>query len=149
MCHSVGVRCYTRDDGGLKENPGKLTLRSPLERRLLFWRSRSNSRDRQGKTRYAPAHRHVRSVARGEEVYFRNCSLCHGVSGEVRGGLFPDLRRSFATGTAEAFRAVVLEGALEQNGMRSFSEVLTAEDAEAARAYIVSLARRAQAAEQR
>ncbi len=87
-------------------------------------------------------------VAHGEDVYFRNCSLCHGVSGEVRGGLFPDLRRSFATSTPEAFRTVVLEGALEQSGMRSFSEVLTAEDAEAARAYIVSLARRAQAAEQ-
>jgi PQQ-dependent dehydrogenase (methanol/ethanol family) len=82
-------------------------------------------------------------VAHGEDVYFRNCALCHGVSGEVRGGLFPDLRRSFATSTPETFQAVVLEGALEQNGMRSFAEVLTADDAEAVRAYIASLARQA------
>jgi mono/diheme cytochrome c family protein len=87
-------------------------------------------------------------VAHGEAVYFRNCALCHGVSGEVRGGLFPDLRRSFATSTPETFSAVVLEGALEQNGMRSFAEVLTADDAEAVRAYIASLARQAMEAGQ-
>jgi mono/diheme cytochrome c family protein len=88
-------------------------------------------------------------VSHGEDVYFRNCALCHGVSGEVRGGLFPDLRRSFATSTPETFGAVVLEGALEQNGMRSFAEVLSSEDAEAVRAYIVSLARQAIAVDTR
>jgi mono/diheme cytochrome c family protein len=82
-------------------------------------------------------------VARGEDVYFRHCAICHGVDGEVRGGLFPDLRRSPAIGTPETFRAVVLDGVLEANGMRSFDEALDAEDAEAARAYIVSLAHRA------
>jgi quinohemoprotein ethanol dehydrogenase len=82
-------------------------------------------------------------IARGEDVYFRNCAICHGVNGEVRAGLFPDLRRSAVISTPEAFRAVVLEGLLEANGMSSFAEALSAADAEAARAYIVSLAHRA------
>lgn len=85
-------------------------------------------------------------LARGEDVYFRNCALCHGVNGEVRGGLFPDLRRSVYTTTPETFRAVVLEGVLVPNGMRSFAGALSAQDTEAARAYIVSLAQRARAA---
>jgi quinohemoprotein ethanol dehydrogenase len=88
-------------------------------------------------------------MSNGEDVYFRNCALCHGVNGEVRGGLFPDLRRSAYTTTAESFSAVVLDGALVPNGMRAFSDVLDAEDAEAVRAYIVSLAQRAVAAGER
>jgi quinohemoprotein ethanol dehydrogenase len=64
----------------------------------------------------------------------------------VRGGLFPDLRRSAYTTTPETFRAVVLEGLLVQNGMQSFADALNEQDAEAARAYIVSLARLASAA---
>jgi len=56
------------------------------------------------------------------------------------------LRRSAYTSTPETFRAVVLEGVLIPNGMRSFAGALSEEDAEAARAYIVSLAQRAVAA---
>jgi mono/diheme cytochrome c family protein len=82
-------------------------------------------------------------AAHGEAVYFRTCAICHGVDGEVRGGLFPDLRRSAALHSADTFRAVVLDGMLSANGMASFAEALSAEDAEAVRAYIVSLAQEA------
>jgi quinohemoprotein ethanol dehydrogenase len=86
------------------------------------------------------------TLTQGEDVYFRNCAVCHGVNGEVRGGLFPDLRRTPFTTTADSFRSVVLEGALQQNGMRSFAGELSADEVEAARAYIVSLAQKAVAA---
>jgi quinohemoprotein ethanol dehydrogenase len=86
-------------------------------------------------------------ITHGEDVYFRNCAICHGVNGEVRGGLFPDLRRSPFTSTEASFRAVVLEGALESNGMSSFAGALSAEETEAARSYIVELARQASTAE--
>jgi alcohol dehydrogenase (cytochrome c)/quinohemoprotein ethanol dehydrogenase len=78
-------------------------------------------------------------VRRGEELYGRFCSTCHGVDGLSR-GMFPDLRYSAALNTDTAFRQVVLDGALAQNGMVSFSRALTAEDAEAVRAYVVGRA---------
>jgi quinohemoprotein ethanol dehydrogenase len=85
------------------------------------------------------------TITHGEDIYFRNCAVCHGVNGEVRGGLFPDLRRTPFTSTPEAFRSVVLEGLLEPNGMRSFAGSLSVEEVEAARAYVVSLALKAKA----
>jgi PQQ-dependent dehydrogenase (methanol/ethanol family) len=85
------------------------------------------------------------TITHGEDIYFRNCAVCHGVNGEVRGGLFPDLRRTPFTTTPESFRSVVLEGLLEPNGMRSFAGSLSADDVEAARAYIVVLALKAKA----
>ena len=42
---------------------------------------------------------------------------------------------------AATFRSVVLEGALVPNGMARFDDVLKPDDAEAIRAYLVSLPR--------
>jgi alcohol dehydrogenase (cytochrome c)/quinohemoprotein ethanol dehydrogenase len=75
-------------------------------------------------------------VAHGEGTYGRFCATCHGVDGFSR-GMFPDLRYSGALASAEAFRAIVIDGALSQNGMVSFAKALSPEDAEAVRAYIV------------
>ena len=54
--------------------------------------------------------------------------------------MFPDLRYSGALGSAEAFKAIVIDGALTQNGMVSFAKAISRDDAEAVRAYIVSKA---------
>jgi quinohemoprotein ethanol dehydrogenase len=78
-------------------------------------------------------------VSHGEEIYGRFCSTCHGSDGLSR-GMFPDLRYSGALNSAEAFKAIVIDGALMQNGMVSFAKGISAEDAEAVRAYVVSRA---------
>jgi quinohemoprotein ethanol dehydrogenase len=87
------------------------------------------------------------AIARGEEVYGRFCSTCHGSDGLSR-GMFPDLRYSGALATAEAFRAIVIDGALSAKGMVSFKAAgLTNDDAEAVRAYVVNKAIAAKAAQ--
>ena len=81
-------------------------------------------------------------IAHGADVYGQNCVQCHN----NRLGTFPDLRRSPAIGNPELFSSIVLDGALASNGVVSFAEELDAEDAEAARAYIITLAIEAKAA---
>jgi PQQ-dependent dehydrogenase (methanol/ethanol family) len=82
-------------------------------------------------------------IAHGAQVYGQNCVQCHG----NRIGTFPDLRTSAALGSPDLFNAIVLEGALAANGMVSFAEALDVEDAEAVRAYVITLAIEAKAAE--
>ncbi|MEQ8557856.1 MAG: PQQ-dependent dehydrogenase, methanol/ethanol family [Henriciella sp.] len=71
--------------------------------------------------------------------YSRNCSVCHGMLG-ISSGVLPDLRWSSYTASEEAWKGVVLDGNLADNGMVSFSDVVTPEDAEAIRAYVVTQA---------
>jgi quinohemoprotein ethanol dehydrogenase len=78
-------------------------------------------------------------IARGEQVYGRLCGTCHGNEGFSR-GMFPDLRFAGAIHSAEAFKAIVIEGALAANGMVSFAKALKPDEPEAIRAYIVSRA---------
>jgi PQQ-dependent dehydrogenase (methanol/ethanol family) len=84
-------------------------------------------------------------LAHGQEVYGRFCSTCHGADGLSR-GMFPDLRYSGALASAEAFKTIVMDGALSPNGMVSFAKAISAEDAESVRAYVVSRAVEAKAA---
>jgi alcohol dehydrogenase (cytochrome c)/quinohemoprotein ethanol dehydrogenase len=77
-------------------------------------------------------------LARGQEKYQQNCSICHE-NGRQMGG-FPDLRYSPFINSDAAFRVVVLDGALTEGGMLSFAKALSADDAEAIRAHLVSLA---------
>ncbi len=79
------------------------------------------------------------TTARGAALYDRYCSTCHG-AGSVSRPIFPDLRYSPAIDTADAFRAIVIDGARAANGMVSFARALTADDAEAVRAYVVAQA---------
>jgi quinohemoprotein ethanol dehydrogenase len=81
----------------------------------------------------------VEVVSHGRDVYGRFCSTCHGHDGLSR-GMFPDLRYSAALTTAGSFKTIVLDGALTQNGMVSFATAISAADAEAVRAYVVSRA---------
>jgi len=53
----------------------------------------------------------------------------------------PDLRRSGVLASKEAWQSVVIGGVLKTKGMVSFSRWLTADDAEAIRAYVAGRAR--------
>jgi len=83
------------------------------------------------------------TVALGEAAYERTCQGCHG-AGARNGGNFPDLRRSTGLKDASFFKSVVLDGALSDNGMRSFKEVLGENGAEEIRAYLIAQAQAAQ-----
>jgi quinohemoprotein ethanol dehydrogenase len=90
-----------------------------------------------------PSTASAETIERGGALYGQNCVQCHGNTI----GTFPDLRVSPALGQPELFRAIVLDGVLEQNGMVSFAEALTEQDAEAVRAYVITLAHEAKAAQ--
>ena len=77
-------------------------------------------------------------LARGQELYTQNCTICH--ESGARMGNIPDLRYSAMLQNNEVFKAIVIDGALSENGMLSFSKVLKAEDAEAIRAHITKIA---------
>ena len=68
--------------------------------------------------------------------------MCHETAYANR-GVFPDLRYSPMINTPEGFKAVVLDGLLQANGMASFKEGLTPDDAQAIRAYIIERANQA------
>jgi len=73
---------------------------------------------------------------RGSAVYRDYCSSCHG-HGAVSGGVVPDLRYAATLGSPEAYKSIVLDGALERNGMVSFSRFLRPDDVEAVRAFVI------------
>jgi PQQ-dependent dehydrogenase (methanol/ethanol family) len=89
-----------------------------------------------------PAFGTAEQLARGERLYSENCTMCHDTAYGNR-GLFPDLRYSPMINTAEAFRSVVLDGALQSRGMASFKARFGAGEAEALRVYITQRARAA------
>jgi alcohol dehydrogenase (cytochrome c)/quinohemoprotein ethanol dehydrogenase len=78
-------------------------------------------------------------VDHGFKLYSRFCGFCHGDQG-VAGGITPDLRHSALIGDKTGFAQVVLEGAYTSRGMVSFAKVLSPDDAEAVRAYLISRA---------
>jgi len=85
-------------------------------------------------------------IARGGAVFEENCAMCHGTGGRARSS-FPDLRRTPALHDQVLFDAIVLDGVLSTNGMASFRQYLEEGETEALRAYIISLAAEALAAE--
>jgi quinohemoprotein ethanol dehydrogenase len=74
-------------------------------------------------------------IAAGKAYYGRYCQVCHGDSA-IGNGFTPDLRVAGSLGEAEAWRVVVLDGALKDRGMVSFARVLAPADADAIRAYV-------------
>ena len=75
----------------------------------------------------------------GTVHYARNCAVCHGPLA-VSSGVLPDLRWSLYAGDEDAWRGSVIDGNLRDIGMVSFADVLTPEDAEAVRAYVLTQA---------
>lgn len=81
------------------------------------------------------------TVAHGEQVYGRYCSVCHGPAGvSASAGTFPDLRYSQRLASSEMWDSVVLGGELVGGGMVSFEGTLEASDPDAVRQYIISRA---------
>ena len=78
-------------------------------------------------------------AARGAAVFGRYCAVCHG-DAAVAGGLVPDLRHSGVINSADAIRSVVIDGALQHNGMVSFKTALKPEDVEDVRQYVIKRA---------
>jgi quinohemoprotein ethanol dehydrogenase len=77
-------------------------------------------------------------IDRGDVLYHEVCGLCHGI-GARSSGTLPDLRMMSAS-THEAFQAIVRGGSLRATGMSNFSDVVTMEDAERIRQYVISRA---------
>ena len=76
-------------------------------------------------------------IAAGLGHYAQKCSICHGDQA-YSSGLIPQLRFSAVTKDAELWREVLLDGILAENGMPDFKNILSEEDAEAIRAYVIS-----------
>jgi PQQ-dependent dehydrogenase (methanol/ethanol family) len=75
------------------------------------------------------------TVQKGEALFQRYCSSCHG-DVAVSGGVLPDLRYSGTLDNDQWFD-VVLKGRLKQAGMVSFDKDLSHDDAAAIRAYVI------------
>lgn len=88
-----------------------------------------------------PSKASAATIGKGEMLFQRYCSPCHGDMA-VSGGLLPDLRYSNALSSDQWFK-VVLDGLLQSNGMVSFRNELSREDAAAIRAYVIARANQA------
>jgi PQQ-dependent dehydrogenase (methanol/ethanol family) len=82
-------------------------------------------------------------LTKGEAQYTEHCASCHGNNTARVTSIFPDLRYAGPLWSSEAFKSIVIDGVLQDNGMVSFRKVLTPEDAEAIRAYVVHVANQA------
>ena len=75
-------------------------------------------------------------LAEGADRFVTFCTICHN------GPVNPDLMRSQVAASADAWRAVVIDGALAGNGMISFAKWVTPEQSESIRGYVLSEAAR-------
>ncbi len=78
------------------------------------------------------------SIDTGKRNFTHYCSSCHGME-VVAGGNVPDLRHMDA-GRHQAFKAIVLDGILQGNGMVSFRDVLDEKQVDQIYAYILQQA---------
>ncbi len=77
------------------------------------------------------------TVARGRQLYNANCGMCHGASA-MSGTVLPDLR--YLTAEKHKLFPGILAGAYAQKGMPSMMDVLTPEDVETVRQYLIKRA---------
>ena len=78
-------------------------------------------------------------IAAGARAYARFCGACHG-DAAFGGSVLPDLRRSQLLAEPKSWARVVHEGALSSQGMVSFARVLSGEEIEAIRTYVIKRA---------
>jgi quinohemoprotein ethanol dehydrogenase len=76
-------------------------------------------------------------VKQGALLWANSCTTCHGDQA-FSSGLIPNLRFSPITTNAEAWKSVVLDGALASQGMPNFGKTLNEEQIEALRAYVIA-----------
>ena len=72
----------------------------------------------------------------GGLLFGRYCGVCHG-DAAVGGSVLPDLRRSATIGNMNTWNEIVHGGALKANGMVSFANVMSADQAESIRQYVI------------
>lgn len=93
-----------------------------------------------------PSVANAEQITLGEKTYQDNCIICHGDVGNAGGifrrGLFPELALSAALASPELFSAIVLDGVRSANGMVSFAGIITIEQSEAVRGYLIEQANR-------
>jgi quinohemoprotein ethanol dehydrogenase len=75
-------------------------------------------------------------IALGKKHYHSYCNVCHGDSA-TSSGVLPDLRYSAALSSPDAWQSIVHDGVRQANGMIAFSQVLTPEEIETIRAYVI------------
>ncbi|MFZ4380905.1 MAG: PQQ-dependent dehydrogenase, methanol/ethanol family [Sandarakinorhabdus sp.] len=85
-------------------------------------------------------------VTEGGTIYAGTCAFCHGPDA-YSSGILPDLRRSAVLTDADAWKAIVHDGALKANGMVAFSRWYTPAQLEAVRAYVGEQAKKLQVRE--
>lgn len=90
----------------------------------------------------------AQQVASGAYRFGRYCSTCHG-DAAIGAGLLPDLRRSGTLGNEDAFQSVVFDGALKDNGMVGWSDVMKRGEIEDIRQYIIHRANEDKAIERK
>ncbi len=78
-------------------------------------------------------------IAEGAQHYARFCGGCHG-DAAYGGGLLPDLRRSALLADGGGWAGVVHDGVMRSQGMVSFASVLTPEQIESIRHYVIKRA---------
>jgi mono/diheme cytochrome c family protein len=84
------------------------------------------------------------AVQAGDALYLTHCARCHG--NEARNSnVVPDLRRAPTLASRDAWRAVVIDGALTERGMIGWGHLIDDTQAESIRAYVAGQARRLQA----
>ena len=79
-------------------------------------------------------------IAEGHTLFGRNCQVCHGANA-AGGGVLPNLQQSGVLANADAWRSILIDGALKDNGMVSFARVMTPAQAEAVRLYVIDEAK--------
>ena len=79
------------------------------------------------------------TIEAGHQKFASHCAMCHEPFAANR-GVFPDLRYSPMLNAAETFKSIVIDGALQANGMSSFRDRLSPAEAETIRAYMIERA---------
>jgi quinohemoprotein ethanol dehydrogenase len=92
-----------------------------------------------------PSTASAQTIEMGHQQFASHCAMCHEPFAANR-SVFPDLRYSPALNSAEAFNAIVLEGALQTAGMASFKGKMSAEEVQSVRAYMIERANQAKEA---
>ncbi len=77
-------------------------------------------------------------IDRGRHVYAEVCMFCHGFAAKSS-GVYPDLRFA-STQVHEQWDDIVRGGVLTANGMPSFADIVSTEDARAVQAYVLERA---------
>jgi PQQ-dependent dehydrogenase (methanol/ethanol family) len=77
-------------------------------------------------------------LARGKDLYYERCAVCHGMD-VASGGVLPDLRRA-GPETHATWDAIVRGGLYRERGMPAFGQIFSAEDSEAVRTFVLERA---------